>query len=60
MKQQLNQVIDQPQPIYKSQVTGALHVNKPEATGIVIIARWPLKNNLNLNIWLAQVLHTKI
>jgi len=28
--------------------TGALLANKTEATGIVIIARWPLENNLNV------------
>jgi len=38
--------------------TGALLANKTEATGIVIIARWPLENNLN--VWWAQVLHTEI
>ena len=38
--------------------TGALLVNKSEATGVVIIARWPPENSLN--VWWAQVLHTKI
>ena len=38
--------------------TGALLINKPEATGVVILARWPLENNLKVR-W-AQVLHVKI
>jgi len=33
-------------------------LTKPEATGMVIIARWPLENNLKV-LW-AQVLHTEI
>jgi len=28
--------------------TGALLVNKPEAAGMVTIARWPIENNLNV------------
>ena len=39
-------------------IMGALLVNKPEATGMVIVARWPLESNLN--VWLPQVLHTEI
>jgi len=31
-----------------SHPTGALLINKPVATGMVIIARWPLENNLNV------------
>jgi len=38
--------------------TGALLVNKLEATGMVITARWPLENNLD--VWRAQVLHAEI
>jgi len=38
--------------------TGELPANTTEATGIVIIARWPLENNINVR-W-AQVLHTEI
>jgi len=29
-------------------IMGALLVNKPEATGMVIVARWPLESNLNV------------
>ena len=38
--------------------TVALLANKTEATSIVIIARWPLENNLN--IWWAQVWQSEI
>ena len=41
-----------------AKLTGALHASKTEATGVVIIARWLLENNLNVSS--AQVLRTEI